>query len=100
MKTIPVFSAKKAILEKAKKSLESMGINCRITRPRRNEGVLRVCPQDAHRARMALMKASRGSVISAAEAAWFNCHACGASLSEGQWHCPKCNATVGDLHGR
>lgn len=90
MKTIPVFSAKRAILEKVKDSLASMGIHCKITRPRRNHGILKVRIQDAQRVRGMLKHESRGSVISEAEATWFECHAYGASLSEGQWRCPNC----------
>jgi len=100
MSLTTVFEARRTTLEKAKKALKAIGIDCKITHPRRQKGVLKVSAAEARQARRLLFRIPGGSVISAAEAAWLNCHVCGAPLSEGQWHCLKCKATVGDPHGR
>ena len=100
MKMSVVFAAGAGNLEKAKKALVQIGIQCRITRPRRQEGLLKVAETDAEKARRFLDEKFKGRVISEAEAAFFNCYNCGATLSEGQFYCPRCQVVVGDPHGR
>lgn len=100
MKTTIVFTARRSGLEKARESLKAHGIDCRISRPRREEGILRVAVADADRARTLLARESGGRIVSAADAAWFQCYDCGTDLSGGEFYCPKCRAVVGDPHGR
>lgn len=95
-----VFMAKRAGLETARESLKAHGMTCRISHPRREEGILRVAAADAERARSLLARVPSGQVVSAADAAWFQCYDCGANLSGGEFYCPKCRAVVGDPHGR
>lgn len=95
-----VFSGRRGALEKARGLLEQQGISCRMTRPRRDEGHLRVAGDAAKRARSLLSNLTDGRVISASEAAWFTCPACSATLSSGEMYCPSCRACIGDPHGR
>jgi len=95
-----VVCGKRAALEKARRLLEQRGISCRATRPRRDKGHLRVAGDVAERARRLLASLSDGRVVSASEAACFNCSACGAALSGGEMYCPSCRICIGDPHGR
>ena len=100
MTTRVVFTAWRAGLDAALKTLEAAGIAGHRSSARGQEGVLRVAAADADRARQLLAAHDDGRVVSAADAAWFQCYACGADLSGGEFHCPACQAVVGDPHGR
>ncbi len=94
-----VFFGRRAALEKAKQQLEKQGIGCRVSRPRRDEGSLRVEAVNAECARRLLATQPDGRVVSANEAAWFSCPVCGATLSGGEKTCPGCHTFIGDPHG-
>ena len=84
-------------LRRASALLAEHGIQCRYTRPRRQDGTLRVSSDDAERARAVLAaKFPSAERVSRAEAAWFRCQACGAPLSFGAFRCAACGAIVGD----
>ena len=51
MKTRVVFTARREGLEKVREILKTNGMACRISRPSRQEGILRVAEEDAERAR-------------------------------------------------
>ncbi|MBU1218491.1 hypothetical protein KKF34_05155 [Myxococcota bacterium] len=97
MNTI-VFCGSRATLKKAIRLLEQHGIKFRISHPIRDEGYLRVSLNIADEARRVLSTLSGGRVISSAEAEWFICHACGATLSGGEMYCPSCRTCIGDSH--
>lgn len=98
--TIAVFTAKRGVLEKAKAILAEQGISCRITTPRKAEGLLKTAAADAVRAGALLRSVKGGRVMSESEAAWMGCTACGASLSLGAVKCAACGEATGDFHGR
>ncbi|MCB9465361.1 MAG: hypothetical protein H6682_16870 [Candidatus Eisenbacteria bacterium] len=100
MKWTIVFCGKRGALYKARCLLEQQGIRCRATRPRRDEGHLRVAGDVAERARSLLASLADGRVVSASEAACFLCPACGATLSGGEMYCPDCQTCIGDPHGK
>ncbi len=97
-----VYSGPASQLRRVEALLRDAGIASRHTRPRRREGVLCVALADGARARGCIERCPKlsGTLVSAEEAAWFRCYACGATLSEGVERCASCGADVGDPHGR
>jgi len=92
--------AKRPELERARALLARHGVQCRSSRARRSEGILRVADEDAARARRLLQaELGREGVVSASEAAWFRCHECRAPLSLGATVCASCRSRVADDHG-
>lgn len=95
-----VMSAPKARLRQAADFLKRQGIVSRFTRPKKQPGVLKVPLEEADRVRGLLATAFGDDVLSPADAAWYSCYDCGASLYPGQFRCTSCGAVVGDPHGR
>lgn len=96
-----IFTGPRASLERVRKCLAVVGIDCRISTPRRAHGFARVCLDDAVRAREVLRNLpTRGRVIEAPEATAFRCPHCDALLSLGAKQCQACGAPLVDPHAR
>lgn len=98
--TVPVYSAKRGKLHKAKAYLHEHQITCRHSQPRKAEGILRVSPSAARQARMLLVKwlGADDGIISGEQAKCFLCPRCDLSLSLGATFCDECGEFVGDAH--
>lgn len=95
-----VMMARRRRLERARSLLSRHGIASRASRPRRDEGTLRVADADAVKARELLHTEFGGEhVVSASEAAWFRCPSCREPLSAGAKVCSHCQTDVADHHG-
>jgi hypothetical protein len=96
----PVYTAAPAILRRAQAYLrDKTGIDSRLSKVRKQDGLLKVTPQNAARARQVLQDFDApGRVISASEASFFFCYACQAPLSIGNVYCPQCGVFIEDAH--
>ena len=96
-----VFTGPASSLAHVRKSLESAGIRCRSTKPKRAEGLVRVQREDGEPARTCIRNSppQHGRVIEANEAAWLRCPKCEAAVSLGARTCAACGEEVADPHG-
>jgi hypothetical protein len=99
--TEPVLSAPTKRLRDARALLATHGISSRHSSPKRADGLLRVAPAEAERARelIAQWQGSDEGIMPHWEALYFVCFDCGAALQPGVFYCPRCHAVVGDPHG-
>jgi hypothetical protein len=80
--------------------LAKHGLRCTDHPGTKNRRLIRVPADDAARAREILRAHFPGDAIVSATDMLDYCYACGGKLSLGAIHCSRCNALVGDPHGR